>query len=67
MVALIDLAIVQGEPRTVELRLPDGYQLTGITGSSLETSEPVDGKVVLTLADPTARRHQLLVSLERPC
>jgi hypothetical protein len=66
MVALVDLAIVQGEPRTVELRLPDGYQLMGITGSTLETSEPVDGKVVLTLADPTARRHQLLVSLERP-
>jgi len=65
-VTLIDLAVVRGEPRTVELRLPDGYQLMGTTGSSLETSEPVDNRVVLTLADPTARHHQFLVSLERP-
>jgi hypothetical protein len=32
-----DLTVVQGEPRVVELHLPTGYQLTGITGSSLET------------------------------
>src|SRR4029453_16204116 len=66
MVALIELTVVQGEPRTVEMRLPPGYQLTGITGSSLESSEPVDGRVVLTLLDPAARRHQFLVTLERP-
>ncbi|HEX7795722.1 MAG TPA: carboxypeptidase-like regulatory domain-containing protein [Vicinamibacterales bacterium] len=66
MVALVDLTVVQGEPRTVELQLPAGYQLMGITGSTLETSEPADNKVVLTLADPAARRHQFLVSLERP-
>jgi hypothetical protein len=65
MVALVDLTVVQGEPRTAEMRLPSGYQLTGITGSSLESSEPADGKVVLTLADPAARRHQFLVTLER--
>jgi hypothetical protein len=50
MVALVDLTVVQGEPRTAEMRLPSGYQLTGITGSSLESSEPADGKVVLTLS-----------------
>ena len=66
MVALIDLTVVQGEPRTVEMRLPSGYQLTGITGSSVESTEPVDGSVVLTLLDPAARRHQFLVTLERP-
>jgi hypothetical protein len=66
MVALIDLTVVQGEPRTVEMRLPAGYQLTGITGSSLEASEPVESRVVLTLADPAARRHQFLVTMERP-
>jgi hypothetical protein len=57
--------VVQGEPRAIELRLPSGYELTGITGSSVEASEPVDRQVKLTLADPAARRHQLLVTLER--
>ena len=66
MVALIDVTVLQGEPRTMDLRLPAGYQLTGITGSSLETSEPIDDHVVLTVIDPAARRHQFLVTLERP-
>ena len=39
MVALVDLTVVQGELRTVGVRLPAGYELTGISGNSLETSE----------------------------
>ena len=66
MAALVDVAVVQGEPRTIELRLPAGYELTGISGSTLESSDHREGGVVLTLGDPTARRHQFLVSLERP-
>ena len=66
MVALIDVSVVQGELRSAALRLPDGYEVTGITGSSLESSEPVDGGLVLTVANPAARSHQFLVSLERP-
>jgi hypothetical protein len=66
MVALINLTIVQGELRTVVVRLPAGYELTGISGSSLIDSEPRDDGVVLTLGDPALRSHQLLVSLERP-
>ena len=48
------------------MRLPAGYELTGISGSSLIDSEPREDGVVLTLGDPALRSHQLLVSLERP-
>jgi hypothetical protein len=65
MVALIDVTVVQGEPRSIEVRLPSGYELTSISGSSLESSERRDGAVVLTVGEPAARRHQFLVSLER--
>jgi len=65
MVALIDVTVVQGEPRTIEARLPSGYEVTGISGSSLEASDMRDGAVVLRVGDPTARRHQFLISLER--
>src|SRR5205809_4100990 len=65
MVALIDLTVVQGEPRSVDVRLPSGYELTGVSGSSLESSERHDGTVLLTIGDPALRRHQFLVSLER--
>jgi hypothetical protein len=63
MVALIDVTVVQGEPRTIDVRLPAGYEVTGISGSTLATSDPRDGGIVLTV-DPAARRHQFLVSLE---
>src|SRR2546425_856782 len=58
MVALIDLTVVQGEPRSVDVRLPSGYELTGVSGSSLESSERHDGTVLLTIGDPVLRRHQ---------
>jgi hypothetical protein len=66
MVALIDVTVVQGELRTMSVRLPAGYELTGISGSSLENSEPADGRLVLTVGSPAARSHQFLISLERP-
>src|SRR5205809_4226898 len=69
MVALVDVTVVQGEPRTIAVKLPSGYELTSISGSSLETGDAGgqrDGTVVLTVGDPAARRHQFLVSLERP-
>src|SRR5262245_13580426 len=65
MVALIDVAVVQGEPRIVEARLPAGYEVTSVSGSSLESSDTRDGAVILRIADSAARRHQFLISLER--
>ena len=65
MLALIDVTIVQGELRTLEVTLPSGYELSGVSGNALETSETRDNTIVLTLADPTLRRHQFLVTLDR--
>jgi hypothetical protein len=66
MVALVDLTVVQGEPRALTIRMPDGYEPTSISGATLLSSEPSEGGVLLTLSDPSARRHQFLVTLERP-
>ena len=66
MVALIDVSVVQGEPRTVQIQLPSGYELTSIAGGSLERTDQDGGTVTLTVTEPGARRHQFLVSLERP-
>jgi len=66
MVALIDVTMMQGEPRTIDLRLPAGYELTSISGSTLDGSVQDGATVRLTLRDPAVRRHQFLVSLERP-
>jgi hypothetical protein len=66
MAALVDATVVQGEPRTIAVRLPPGYELAGIAGTTIETSELRDGGVVVTVTDPAARRLQFLVTLERP-
>src|SRR5688572_12296664 len=66
MVALIDLTVLQGELRTLGVRLPTGYELTGVSGSSLENTEPTDEGITLTIANPAARSQQFLISLERP-
>jgi hypothetical protein len=65
MAVLIDVTVVQGEPRTFEVRLPSHYEMTSISGSSLDTSQQRDGTLILTVTEPAARRHQFLVSLER--
>jgi hypothetical protein len=65
LLALIDVTIVQGEPSSIEVRLPAGYELAGVTGSSLERSEPLTDRVTLFVAPATRRRHQFLLNLER--
>jgi hypothetical protein len=65
MTTLVDVSVVQGEPRALELRLPPGYELAGVSGSSLDRSEQHDGVVTLSVTDPALRRHQFLLSLER--
>ncbi len=65
-VALVDLSVIQGEPRSIELQLPAGYELASVSGISLESREPRDNRIVLVIADPAVRRHQFLVTLERP-
>jgi len=65
MAALVDVTVLQGELRTLGLRLPAGYELIGVTGNSLASSEPRDGGLLMAVGDPAARRHQFLVSLER--
>ena len=65
MVALIDVIVVQGDPRSIEVLLPPGYEVTGVSGSSLASSDRRSSGLLLTV-DPAVRRHQFLVSLERP-
>jgi hypothetical protein len=34
--ALAEITVVQGEPAQFELALPEGYEVTGVTGASLD-------------------------------
>ncbi len=66
LVTLVDITVVQGEPAEFAIRLPAGYEVTGVSGASLERSDERPGSVVLIVTNPAQRRHQFLISLERP-
>jgi hypothetical protein len=65
LVTLIDLTIVQGEPASIEVTIPAGYEVAGVSGASLERHEERPGLLVLFVSTPSQRRHQFLLSLER--
>ena len=65
MVSLIDLSVVQGEPRSLQVQLPAGYELAAVTGGSIDSYDVRGTLVTLQLRDPASRRHQVLFSLEQ--
>jgi hypothetical protein len=63
--ALADITVVQGSPTEFEVDVPAGYEVTGVTGATLELNEMHDTVMVLKVSTP-AQRHQFLISMERP-
>ena len=66
LLSLVDVTVVQGEPTEFEVRIPAGYEVAGVTGSSLDRSEQQGPRLVLVVSAPSRRRHQFLINLERP-
>jgi hypothetical protein len=64
--ALADISVVQGDPTQFVVDLPAGYEITGATGSTVDSSEMENGKLVLRLNSSTPRNHEFLISMERP-
>jgi hypothetical protein len=62
---LADVTVVQGEPPQFQMQLPEGYDVTGVTGATLDSTE-TNGRVLsLKVNDPSQRSHQFLISMER--
>jgi hypothetical protein len=64
--ALADITVVQGEPSQFTLEVPAGFEITGATGATLESSEMQSGTLVLKVSETTQRSHEFLISMERP-
>jgi len=62
---LADVTVVQGDPAQFEIQIPAGYEVTGVTGASLESSEVQPGVLLLKVASPSQRAHEFLISMER--
>jgi hypothetical protein len=62
---LADISVVQGEPSQFQVELPAGYELTGVTGATLDSSETQSGVLTMTVNSPGQRNHEFLISMER--
>ena len=63
--ALADITVVQGEPSQFQIEVPAGFEITGATGASVESSEFESGVLTLKVTGPAQRSHQFLISMER--
>jgi hypothetical protein len=62
--ALADITVVQGNPSQFTLTVPSGYEVTSVTGPTLDSSEIKDHQLTLKVANPSQRSHEFLISLE---
>jgi hypothetical protein len=65
LVSLLNANVIQGEPSQIAIALPPGYEVASVSGATLDRSETQAGGLMLHVTDPSARRHQFLLSLER--
>lgn len=63
--SLIDVIVVRGEPREFQIQLPAGYEMTSVTGATLDRQLPNGNVVTLQIREPERRRHQFIVTLEQ--
>jgi hypothetical protein len=62
---LADITVVQGEPTQFHVDVPEGFEVTGVTGSTLDSTETNAKVLTLRVNSPSRRSHQFLISLER--
>ena len=63
--ALADITVVQGEPAQLTVEVPSGYEITGASGATVESSEIDGNTLLLHLSSGTPRSHQFLISMEK--
>lgn len=62
---LADVAVVQGEPSQFQVEVPTGYEVTGVTGATLDSTETQGRVLTLKVNAPGQRSHEFLISMER--
>ena len=64
--ALADITVVQGDPTQFVVEMPEGYEITGVSGATVDSSEVEKGKLIVRLNSSAPRNHEFLLSMERP-
>jgi hypothetical protein len=64
--ALADITVIQGDPTQFVAEIPEGYEVIGVSGATVDTSEVEKGKLIVRLNASAPRSHEFLISMERP-
>jgi hypothetical protein len=62
---LADVSVIQGEPAQFQMELPAGYEVTGVTGATLDSTETQSGVLTMKVNAPNQKSHEFLISMER--
>jgi hypothetical protein len=62
---LADVNVVQGEPVQFDVEIPAGFEVTGVTGAALDSTEQKSSVLTLKLATTNQKTYQFLISMER--
>ena len=62
---LADISVIQGEPSQFQFAVPTGYEISGVTGATLDSTEVQAGMMTLRVNTPGQRAHEFLISMER--
>jgi hypothetical protein len=65
LTALADINVIQGEAAEFKIAVPEGFDLTTASGSTLESSDLSSGILTLRVHDPAKRNHQFLIVIEK--
>jgi len=63
--ALADISVVQGEPSQFEVAIPAGYEITGVTGPSVQSSEVQPSLLMVKVRAASQKSHQFLIAMEK--
>jgi Carboxypeptidase regulatory-like domain len=66
LAVLADITVIQGEPTQFQVDLPAGYEVTGVTGASLDSAQTQLGILTLKVTSASQRTHEFLISLAGP-
>jgi len=63
---IADVTVLQGDPGRFEIDVPTGFEVTGASGASLESSDVNSGVLAINMNRANLRSHQFLITMERP-
>jgi hypothetical protein len=63
--ALADVSVVQGEPTEFKLSVPTDYEITDVSGATVEGSEIDHGELTVKMNSGAARSQQFLITMEK--